>query len=106
MKKLMTFAAAAAMTVVGNAASLLPGACVDCGGGALAPTDCDTIVFKVTGSGKAVTDKGEYKTVASLKIKKGALALEGTVCTDTGACCYDTGYFFATVKVGTLSATA
>ena len=100
MKKLMTFAAAAAMTVVGNAASLLPGACVDCGGGSLAPTDCDTIVFKVTGSGKAVTDKGEYKTVASLKIKKGALALEGTVCTDTGACCYDSGFFFATIKVG------
>lgn len=102
MKKLMTIAAVAAMTVVANAAPVFkPTICENCGGGTK-DGDCDTVVFKVTGSGKAVTDKGSYKTVASLKIKKGALALLGTVCAyqDTERCCYDEGYFFATVKVG------
>ena len=98
MNKLIIAAAVAAMTVVGNAA-LKPSVCPDCGAGT-GPQDCDTIVFKVTGSGKAVVDKGAYKTVGNLKIKKGALALEGSICEATGACCYDSGWFFAQVKAG------
>jgi len=98
MKKLMIVAAAAAMTFVGTAA-LKPAECPDCGT-TVDPSDCDTIVFKVTGSGKCVIDKGDYKTVGSLKIKKGALALEGEICETTGYCCYDEGTFFATIKAG------
>ena len=94
----MIAAAAAAMTIVGNAA-LKPAVCPDCGSSDLSQ-DCDTIVFKVTGSGKAIVDKGDYKVVDTLKIKKGALALEGTLCETTGVCCYDDGYFYATVKAG------
>lgn len=119
MKKLMTFAAVAAMTVVASAVDTdygdglsnvevlrTPGltstVCPDCGAGVGAATDCKAVVFKVTGSGKAVTasSKGSYKTVTSLKIKKGALALEGTYCGGNNTCCYDNGYFFATIKVG------
>lgn len=98
MKKLMIAAAAAAMTFVGNA-GLMPARCDDCG--AVDPDqECETIVFKVSGSGKAVVDKGAYKEVGSLKIKKGALALDGQLCEATGACCYDAGYFYATIKAG------
>lgn len=96
MKKLMIVAATAAMTVVGSAA-LKPSVCVNCGASGSA---CDTIVFKVTGSGKAIVDKGAYKVVDTLKIKKGALALEGTLCETDGNCCYEEGMFYATVKAG------
>ncbi len=99
MKKLMIVAAAAAMTFVGNAL-LLPQDCPECGATTPGEQDCDTVVFKVTGSGKAVADKGDYKTVETLKIKKGALALEGSLCAETGACCYEGGNFYATIKVG------
>ena len=88
------------MTIVGNAAiSLQPQPCLECGDSP-ATYDCDVVVFKLTGSGKAVLDKGSYKTVGSIKIKKGALALVGELCETTGACCYDGGFFFATVKAG------
>ena len=96
MKKVMMMAVAAA-TFACNAA-LMPVACAECG--ASGSSECDTIVFKVTGSGKAVaTDKG-YKTVKQLKVKKGALALFGAYCSLTDTCCYETGMFYATIKVG------
>ena len=98
MKKLMTFAAVAAMTYVGSAVTLSPSVCENCG--AYGISDCDVIVFKVTGSGKAVVPKSGYKTAASLKIKKGALALEGEYCALTDTCCYETGWFYATLKAG------
>ena len=94
----MIVAAAAAMTIVGNAA-LKPAQCENCGA-TPDSQDCETIVFKVTGSGKAVVDKGDYKVVDKLKIKKGALALDGVLCEATGVCCYDEGFFYATVKAG------
>jgi len=96
MKKLMIVAAAAAMTLASEAA-LKPLPCENCGA---ASGDCDVIVFKVTGSGKAVVTKGDYKEVGKLKIKKGALALVGSICADTGVCCYEEGEFFATIKAG------
>ena len=96
MKKLMIVAAAAVMTLAGQAA-LQPQACTNCGAAA---GDCDVVVFKVTGSGKAVVTKGDYKEVGKLKIKKGALALTGSLCETTGICCYDAGEFFATIKAG------
>jgi hypothetical protein len=98
MKKLMMVAAVAAMSFVGMAAgSLQPQACEECGSSS---SDCDVIVFKVTGSGKAVVVKSDYKEVGALKIKKGALALYGTYCEATGSCCYDEGAFYATIKAG------
>ena len=96
MKKLMIVAAVAAMTLASEAA-LRPSKCENCGA---AGGDCDVVVFKVTGSGKAVVTKGDYKEVGKLKIKKGALALTGSLCADTGVCCYDSGDFFATIKAG------
>ena len=96
MKKLMIVAAAAAMTLASEAA-LRPTECPNCGETA---SGCDVVVFKVTGSGKAVVVKGDYKEVGNLKIKKGALALTGTLCADTGICCYDAGEFYATIKAG------
>jgi hypothetical protein len=102
MKKFMIAAAAAAITVVGSAAgtALNPVVCENCGAGGSSQGPCPTVVFKVTGSGKAVVNKGDYKSVEKLKIKKGALALEGELCADTGACCYNGGTFYATIKVG------
>ena len=98
MKKLMMVAAVAAMSFVGMAAgSLQPQACEECGSSS---SDCDVIVFKVTGSGKAVVVKSDYKEVGALKIKKGALALVGELCEATGICCYSEGYFFAKIKAG------
>lgn len=108
----MIAAAAAAMGVVGYAADgvaatttsslvLKTTQCINCGyttkGGDL---DCQTVVFKVTGSGKAALDKGSYKTVGSIKIKKGALAIVGDKCLDDGRCCYERGIFFAKIKAG------
>ncbi len=92
----MIVAAAAAMTLVGEAGSLKPQACVNCGTG---PSDCE-VVFKVTGSGKAVVSKTEYKEVGTLKISKGVLALTGTLCADTGVCCFDSGLLEAVIKAG------
>lgn len=103
MKKFMIAAAAAAMTVVGSAAStsLNPQVCINCGAGDPDQGPCPTVVFKVTGSGKATVDKGDYKSVETLKIKKGALALEGIACGDNNDyCCYDGGWFYATIKAG------
>ncbi len=98
MKKLMIVAAAAAMTFAANA-GLQWQVCENCGVGP-EEGECDLVVFKVTGSGKAVTPKGDYKTVGKLKIKKGALALSGSLCESTGDCCYEAGRLFATVKAG------
>lgn len=89
----MIVAAAAAMTFAGEAA-LKPTKCENCG----AASGCDAVVFKVTGSGKAVIVKDDYKAVGSIKIKKGALALTGTLCEADGLCCYDAGMFYATIK--------
>ena len=102
MKKFMIAAAAAAITVVGSAAgtALNPVVCENCGAGDPSQGPCPTVVFKVTGSGKAVVNKGDYKTVESLKIKKGALALIGEICETTGFCCYNEGTFYATIKAG------
>lgn len=99
MKKFMIATAAAAMTVAASAA-LNPVICENCGASGSENGPCETVVFKVTGSGKAVVNNGDYKKVEKLKIKKGALALEGTICESTGACCYDGGYFYATIKAG------
>ena len=89
-------AAAAAMTLVGEAGSLKPIPCADCGERI---SDC-MVTFKVTGSGKAVVTKADYKEVGTLKIKKGVLALTGTLCEDTGICCFDAGVLEATIKAG------
>jgi hypothetical protein len=97
MKKLMIVAAVAAMTFVSEAAGLKPTPCENCG---YNNTSCDVVVFKVTGSGKAVVVKSDYKEVGSLKIKKGALALVGTYCEPNDSCCYDAGMFYATIKAG------
>lgn len=99
MKKMITAVIACATMFASNGA-LNPSPCVDCGGGIVEASECDVVVFKVTGSGKAVLAKDGYKTVGSMKIKKGALALVGAFCSSTGACCYDTGMFYATVKAG------
>lgn len=98
MKKLMIVAAAAAMTVAAKA-DLQWVSCPDCGKSSEA-AECDYQVFKVTASGKAVVVKKDYKTVGKLKIKKGALALSGSIQCETGDCCYDAGTLFATVKAG------
>ena len=112
MKKLMIAAAVAAIGLVGSAADGLVAStssslvlktteCINCGysagGGDLG---CPTVVFKVTGSGKAALDKGSYKTVGSIKIKKGALAIVGDYCNDDSRCCYERGIFFAKIKAG------
>lgn len=99
MKKLMIVAATAAMAFAAQA-DIAWVDCPDCRAGST-PTDCQVEVFKVTASGKAVvlSKKGGYKTVGKLKVKKGALALVGTMCPD-GTCCYDAGALFATVKAG------
>lgn len=102
MKKLMIVAAAVAMSFAGEAAGIkaVPQICENCGAGG--NSDCPAVVFKVTGSGKAVVSKGDYKEVKSLKIKKGALALVNS-CADAGFCCYDDGAFFAKIKAGKAS---
>lgn len=99
MKKLMIAAAAAAMTAGAFAASFLP---IDCIGGDPEVSECPDMVFKLTGSGKAVQDvKGEYKTVKALKISKGALVMAPSdSMIDCGICCYDTASIYALVKVG------
>lgn len=101
MKRLMIVAAAAAMSFAAKADVKWEN-CPDCAVGSDIAAECDYEVFKVTGSGKAVvlSKKGDYKEVGSLKIKKGALALEGSDECGTGECCYDSGYLFAQVKAG------
>lgn len=91
---------AVACAMITSNAALTPTECINCGSGTEEVSECDTIVFKVKGSGKAVVTKGDYKTVKTIKIAKGALALTGTLCAATGICCYDSGMFFATVKTG------
>jgi hypothetical protein len=103
MKKIMIVAAAVAMTFAGEASlgTFQPQQCIDCGGGTNA-VYCNVAVFKVTGSGKAVVSKGDYKEVKKLKIKKGALALTATYCAQTGFCCFgeEDSFFFAKIKAG------
>lgn len=104
MNKLMIVAVAAAMTVMQAAA--IDVAPINCNVETPeTPAQCDYMVFKVTGSGKTVQAKKTYKTVTSLKVKKGALLMKpSTTCCNTqdGAevCCYDTANLYATVKVG------
>ena len=97
----MIVAAAAAMSFAAKA-DLVWENCPECAGEGTTQAECTYEVFKVTGSGKAVvfSKKGTYKTVGKLKVKKGALALEGSDPCGTGDCCYDTGFLFATVKAG------
>lgn len=97
MKKLI-IAALACTSIFTGSAALVPSACPNCGG-TVEASDCEVVVFKVKGSGKAVTVKDGYKSISTMKITKGALALVGDFCADTGTCCYDSGMFFATVKV-------
>ena len=101
MKKLMIVAAAAAMSFVAKS-DLKWENCPECAIGSREAVGCDYEVFKVIGSGKAVvlSKKGDYKEIGSLKIKKGALALEGSDECGTGECCYDNGYLFAQIKAG------
>ena len=101
MKKLMIVAAAAAMSFVAKSDMKWEN-CPECAVGSREAVGCDYEVFKVTGSGKAVvlSKKGDYKEVGTLKIKKGALALEGSDECATGECCYDNGYLFAQIKAG------
>ena len=100
MKKIVVVAMSCiAMFVNGG---LNPQPCVACGETEI-ESECSVIVFKVKGSGKAVAASDGYKSVKSLKISKGALALTGSKCAATGDCCYDAGVFYATVKVGNKS---
>jgi hypothetical protein len=103
MKKIMIVAAAVAMTFAGEAAlsSLQPQKCTNCSD-RVDGDYCNVAVFKVTGSGKAIVAKDDYKEVKKLKIKKGALALTATLCADTGFCCFgeEDSYFFAKIKAG------
>jgi hypothetical protein len=59
---------------------------------------CPVVAFKVTASGKTVSDNGEYKKVSKLKVSKGALVLFSTS-TDAEACCYDLYSLYLQVKV-------
>lgn len=103
MKKLMVAASIAAFTVgAACAATLSP---IDCSGptSVVEKAECPAIVFKLTATGKAVTDmeNGAYKTVKTLKVSKGALVLlPNTDCATDGICCYDTANLYATVKIG------
>lgn len=99
MKKLMVAAAAAAMAAGVYAAGFQP---IDCTPD-VPEGDCPVMTFKLTASGKAVQDyKGEYKTVKTLKISKGALVMmpDETMAQDCDICCYATANIYATVKVG------
>ena len=98
MKKLMIVAAAAAMSAVASAASFSP---IDCTEGGTTEV-CPVMTFKLTGSGKTVQNKGEYKSVQKLTIKKGALVLvpDADMAENCDICCYATGDIYATVKVG------
>ena len=105
MKKIMIAAAVAAIGVVGYAAdsaqTIKTTECINCGYTSKGEIpDCATVVFKVTGSGKAALDKGSYKSVGSIKIKKGALAIVGDKCLTEERCCYERGIFFAKIKAG------
>ena len=96
MKKLMIVAAVAMSAVVAQAKIAL----TNCH--PVVSMDCPQIVFKVGASGKTVTvtDKDEYtyKSVASLKVTKGALVLFGTAAGD--GCCYDTYSLYLNAKIG------
>ena len=89
MKKLMIVAAVAAACAA-NAAQRL----IDC-----SPINgaCDSIVFKLTASGKVVADMESYKSVKALKVSKGYIVLNSASATD--ACCYDYLTLLAQVKV-------
>lgn len=95
MKKLMIVAAAAALA--GNSYGIALTNCTKA-----VELDCPQVVFKVTATGKAIqwTDKEDYgyKSIAALKVSKGALVLFGTTTGDD--CCYDTFSLYAQVKVG------
>ncbi len=92
MKKLMIVAAAAAMAVSAQARIALTNCAQQVSG------TCPVVAFKVTASGKTVTDNGEYKKTTSLKIKKGALVLFSES-SDVDACCYDLYSLYLQVKV-------
>lgn len=99
MKKLMFVAAAAAMTAGAYAAEFLPIDCLP----DVEVSECPVMTFKLSATGKAVQDiKGEYKTVKSLKINKGALVMlpDEAMAQDCGICCYATATILATVKIG------
>lgn len=97
MKKLMIVAAAAVLA--GNSYGITLTNCTN-----KVELDCAQVVFKVTATGKAIqwTDKEDYgyKSVAALKVSKGALVLFGTPNPDVDDCCYDTFSLYAQVKVG------
>lgn len=89
MKKLMIVAAVASACIA-NAAQKL----TDC---TVASGPCDSIVFKLTASGKVAADMDTYKSVKSLKVSKGYIVLNSESATD--ACCYDYVTLLAQVKV-------
>jgi hypothetical protein len=93
MKKLMIVAAAVAMAVTAEARIALTNCTQKVEG------VCPVVAFKVTGSGKTVTEAKEgYKKVAKLKINKGALVLFSTS-TTADNCCYDLYSLYLSVKV-------
>ena len=99
MKKLRIAAAAAAMVGGAYAADFLPKDCLS----DVEVQECPPMTFKLTANGKAVQDvKGEYKTVKTLKISKGALVMipDDDMAKNCGICCYATASILATVKVG------
>ena len=92
MKKLMIVAAAVAMAVTAEARIALTNCTQQ------VSSVCPVVAFKVTASGKTVSDNGDYKKVSKLKISKGALVLFSEGKTED-ACCYDIYSLYLQVKV-------
>lgn len=82
--------------------------------------NCPVMAFKFTANGKTTYDTGSYKTVKTLKVTKGILALVpqdstteittndvGEVVTNTvenaDGCCYPTAILYAKVKIGNVT---
>jgi hypothetical protein len=96
MKKLMTIAAATALAAVAEAGIAVQ--TVNCN---YTPNtkSCGDVVFKVTGSGKALDPVSkEYTTVSKLKVD-GYLVLFPDDSDNDGICCYPTYSLYVTAKI-------
>jgi hypothetical protein len=97
MKKLMTIAAATALAAVAEAGIAVQS--TNCTYNAKITT-CPDVVFKVTGSGKALDPfTKEYTTVSKLKVD-GYLVLFPDDSDGDGLCCYPTYSLYVTAKIG------
>jgi hypothetical protein len=98
MKKLMTIAAATALAAVAEAGIAVQG--INCNYTGTAAGICPEVVFKVTGSGKALDPFNKtYTTVSKLKVD-GYLVLFPNDDDGDGICCYPTYSLYITAKIG------